>query len=172
MRKGHPFFRKAWHAVVRRQPAKPAVVVHDPAASKPHDLDDPFFDRKSTSAHWRGDRKGDPEKVTSLGVPPTLQLASPTLSRTRRSLRAFEGQRGHGTCQARFGKSIWCECTERQIELRVLTWTKRNEWSAQMRRAVRQNTVQRRRAMPVVILWGLPVLIVLGGGVYLLTHLH
>jgi hypothetical protein len=46
MRKAHPIFRKAWSALVRRGPAKPAVVVHDPAASKPHDLDDPFFDRK------------------------------------------------------------------------------------------------------------------------------
>jgi hypothetical protein len=44
--KGASFFRKAWSAIVRREPDKAAVVVHDPAASKPHDLDDPFFDRK------------------------------------------------------------------------------------------------------------------------------
>jgi len=45
MRKAHPFLRKAWSAIVRREP-KAAVIVHDPAASKPHDLDDPLFDRK------------------------------------------------------------------------------------------------------------------------------
>ena len=29
-----------------RETAAPAVVVHDPAAQRPHDLDDPFFDLK------------------------------------------------------------------------------------------------------------------------------
>jgi hypothetical protein len=46
MQKAHSIFRKAWSAILRRKPAKPAVIVHDPAASKPHDLDDPLFDRK------------------------------------------------------------------------------------------------------------------------------
>jgi hypothetical protein len=40
------FFRRAWSAIVRRVRPTPEVVVHDPAAAKPHDLDDPFFDRK------------------------------------------------------------------------------------------------------------------------------
>lgn len=51
---------------------------------------------------------------------------------------------------------------ERCASLRVLMWTKRNDTGGAIRGA----------HMPVVILWGLPVLIVLGGGVYLLTHLH
>jgi hypothetical protein len=29
-----------------REPASPEVVVHDPGAARPHDLDDPFFDPK------------------------------------------------------------------------------------------------------------------------------
>jgi hypothetical protein len=29
--------------------AKPEVIVHDPEAKLPHDLDDPFFDRKVQS---------------------------------------------------------------------------------------------------------------------------
>jgi hypothetical protein len=28
------------------EPAVPAVVLHDPATQRPHDLDDPFFDVK------------------------------------------------------------------------------------------------------------------------------
>ena len=40
-------FRELWSSLtghsVASKPA-PAVVVHDPAAQKPHDLDDPFFD--------------------------------------------------------------------------------------------------------------------------------
>ena len=27
-----------------REPAAPEVIVHDPGAERPHDLDDPFFD--------------------------------------------------------------------------------------------------------------------------------
>jgi hypothetical protein len=27
-----------------REPALPEVIVHDPGAARPHDLDDPFFD--------------------------------------------------------------------------------------------------------------------------------
>jgi len=27
-------------------PAAPEIIVHDPAAERPHDLDDPFFDPK------------------------------------------------------------------------------------------------------------------------------
>lgn len=29
----------------RRSPQMPRLIIHDPEASKPHDLDDPFFDR-------------------------------------------------------------------------------------------------------------------------------
>ena len=39
--------RKAWSAIVRRVSPKPALIIHDPEASKPHDLDDPMFDRKA-----------------------------------------------------------------------------------------------------------------------------
>jgi hypothetical protein len=36
-----------WQAVTRHWvPARPKVVLHDPAARRPHDLDDPFFDEK------------------------------------------------------------------------------------------------------------------------------
>jgi len=38
---GHKHAAHAAHA-----PAKPDVLVHDPAAQRPHDLDDPFFDLK------------------------------------------------------------------------------------------------------------------------------
>jgi len=40
---------RAWHQLFRSEPAKPdlpPVVVHDPAAARAHDLDDPFFDEK------------------------------------------------------------------------------------------------------------------------------
>ena len=32
-----------------REPAAPEVIVHDPGAERPHDLDDPFFDPKVQS---------------------------------------------------------------------------------------------------------------------------
>jgi len=32
-----------------RAPASPEVIVHDPGAERPHDLDDPFFDPKVQS---------------------------------------------------------------------------------------------------------------------------
>lgn len=41
--------RNAWSAIFRSRANKPAdggVIMHDPAASLPHDLDDPFFDRE------------------------------------------------------------------------------------------------------------------------------
>jgi hypothetical protein len=43
--------RSLWSAVTgqkhaARAPVKPDVLVHDPAAQRPHDLDDPFFDLK------------------------------------------------------------------------------------------------------------------------------
>jgi len=43
--------RKFWFAVSGQkhlgcETAAPAVVLHDPAAQRPHDLDDPFFDLK------------------------------------------------------------------------------------------------------------------------------
>ena len=31
------------------EPASPEVIVHDPDAERPHDLDDPFFDPKVQS---------------------------------------------------------------------------------------------------------------------------
>ena len=40
--------RHLWSAMTgqdaHREPAKPEVIVHDPDAERPHDLDDPFFD--------------------------------------------------------------------------------------------------------------------------------
>jgi hypothetical protein len=45
--------RELWHSMTRREPARepvqPEVIVHDPAAEGPHDLDDPFFDPKVQS---------------------------------------------------------------------------------------------------------------------------
>jgi hypothetical protein len=43
--------RFVWFAVTGQkhlsgEPAVPAVVLHDPAAQRPHDLDDPFFNVK------------------------------------------------------------------------------------------------------------------------------
>ena len=40
------FLKKLWFAVVQSRSSRPEVIVHDPDSSKPHDLDDPFFDRK------------------------------------------------------------------------------------------------------------------------------
>lgn len=41
----HPV-RSFWSAVTRRRPSPqvPKVVRHNPAARRPHDLDDPFFE--------------------------------------------------------------------------------------------------------------------------------
>jgi hypothetical protein len=42
--------RHFWSAMTGQssvgQPAAPEVIVHDPGAARPHDLDDPFFDPK------------------------------------------------------------------------------------------------------------------------------
>jgi hypothetical protein len=39
--------KKIWLAVTgKNEPAAAGVVLHDPAARRPHDLDDPFFDEK------------------------------------------------------------------------------------------------------------------------------
>ena len=36
-----------WRPLLRgRWSTPPAVIIHDPNSSKPHDLDDPFFDRR------------------------------------------------------------------------------------------------------------------------------
>ena len=35
--------------------ASPEVIVHDPGAARPHDLDDPFFDPQGSSAHGERD---------------------------------------------------------------------------------------------------------------------
>ena len=40
------FFPKRRAAVTKLLRARPDIVIHDPGASKPHDLDDPFFDAK------------------------------------------------------------------------------------------------------------------------------
>jgi len=48
--------RHFWSAMTSqdpvRAPASPEVIVHDPDAERPHDLDDPFFDPKSNRV-WR-----------------------------------------------------------------------------------------------------------------------
>jgi len=40
--------RHLWSAMTGqdavREPAAPEVIIHDPGAAEPHDLDDPFFD--------------------------------------------------------------------------------------------------------------------------------
>jgi len=38
--------RRVWAALTARftSPPLPKVLLHDPAASRPHDLDDPYFD--------------------------------------------------------------------------------------------------------------------------------
>jgi hypothetical protein len=40
--------RQLWGTFIARftSPPRPDVLLHDPAASRPHDLDDPFFDPK------------------------------------------------------------------------------------------------------------------------------
>ena len=40
------FFPKWRTAVIGPRPARLGIIVHDPDASKPHDLDDPFLDPK------------------------------------------------------------------------------------------------------------------------------
>jgi hypothetical protein len=39
-------FQKLWSVIVGPRPLRLGVVIHDPDSSKPHDLDDPFFDPK------------------------------------------------------------------------------------------------------------------------------
>jgi len=45
--------RNFWFAITGQQsaiePLPPEVIVHDPGAQRPHDLDDPFFDPKVQS---------------------------------------------------------------------------------------------------------------------------
>jgi hypothetical protein len=38
--------QESWSAVVGTRRSQPDVIVHDPDLSKPHDLDDPFFDKE------------------------------------------------------------------------------------------------------------------------------
>ena len=38
------FFRLIWSKTIA--PSAPEIIVHDPHADEPHDLDDPFFDQK------------------------------------------------------------------------------------------------------------------------------
>jgi hypothetical protein len=39
--------RRLWLGLIAPSaPVVPPVIVHDPAAQRPHDLDDPFFDEK------------------------------------------------------------------------------------------------------------------------------
>jgi hypothetical protein len=40
------------------------------------------------------------------------------------------------------------------------------------RRASVSPTLPREQTMPVIFLWGIPTLIVIGGGVYWIAHLH
>jgi len=37
-------FQRYWLIMSRARSAQPGVIIHDPDSSKPHDLDDPFFD--------------------------------------------------------------------------------------------------------------------------------
>lgn len=39
------WLRRLWSGDADGRSDVPAVIVHDPAAEAPHDLDDPFFDR-------------------------------------------------------------------------------------------------------------------------------
>jgi hypothetical protein len=39
-------FQRLWSAVIPTRPAQLDPLIHDPDSSKPHDLDDPFFDKK------------------------------------------------------------------------------------------------------------------------------
>ena len=45
--------RNFWLAITGQRSARdappPEVIVHDPGAQRPHDLDDPFFDSKTQS---------------------------------------------------------------------------------------------------------------------------
>ena len=44
--------RHFWSSVTGKDsgvPASPEVIIHDPGAERPHDLDDPFFDPKVQS---------------------------------------------------------------------------------------------------------------------------
>lgn len=50
-RKISDLVQNLWASVAGGQPRKalPEVIVHDPEAKLPHDLDDPFFDRRVQS---------------------------------------------------------------------------------------------------------------------------
>ena len=39
-------FCEVWSTIAGSCSSRSAVIVHDPAAWRPHDLDDPFFERK------------------------------------------------------------------------------------------------------------------------------
>jgi hypothetical protein len=39
-------FQEFWSIMIGERSSRPGVVIHDPSSSKPHDLDDPFFDKK------------------------------------------------------------------------------------------------------------------------------
>ena len=39
-------FQRFRFVISRTRPRQPGVILHDPDSSKPHDLDDPFFDPK------------------------------------------------------------------------------------------------------------------------------
>lgn len=38
------FIQRIWSKLIA--PSAPEIIVHDPHADEPHDLDDPFFDQK------------------------------------------------------------------------------------------------------------------------------
>jgi hypothetical protein len=46
MRNARSSFRDVWSRIMRRLLGRSEVIIHDPAAAEPHDLDDPLFDRK------------------------------------------------------------------------------------------------------------------------------
>ena len=41
------YFRSVWRVIAIRKETMSGVVTHDPAASRPHNLDDPFFDQEA-----------------------------------------------------------------------------------------------------------------------------
>ena len=38
--------QKLWSFKIGTRPSRPSVIIHDPDSAKPHDLDDPLFDRE------------------------------------------------------------------------------------------------------------------------------
>lgn len=71
--------RQFWGVVIARlsRRARTAVLLHDPAASRPHDLDDPFFDpnvQERVARIIAGAARKDGARTTV--VPPDLEPKS------------------------------------------------------------------------------------------------